>query len=119
VTDSQIGLILLGLQAWVNRNALGGGSVRGRGSFTAALRMEEAGDVIMDHVLMGDAPASKLSDRAEPFVAKMRQDLVEAALPSVLGAIYPTDIAKKEKKSGKKGAPAGDAAQGGATAVGA
>jgi CRISPR type IV-associated protein Csf2 len=117
VTDSQIGLVLLGLQAWANRNALGGGAVRGRGSFTAELRMEEDGKTIIEHLLLDDAPASKLSDTTHSFIAKMRQDLEEAAQPAVLGAIYPTDIFKKEKKAGKKGAPALDAAQGGAAAV--
>lgn len=112
VTDAQIGLFLCGLQSWANRNALGGGSARGRGSFIASLRLEEGNEILAENVLLDGAPSFNLSDKVDGFVQAMRADLEHAALPSTLGAIYPTELIEKPvkvKKTPKTAAKKDDA----------
>ncbi len=95
-TDAQIGLLLAAIASWANRNALGGGAVRGRGSFTASLQLFQGGDVQVDQVLVGEAPDYTTSLGVEPYIAAMRAELEAAAEPAALSAVYPTDVAVKK-----------------------
>ena len=106
VTDGQIGLMLNAIAAWANRNALGGGSVRGRGAFAASLHMLEGENTLAEQLFTDDAPNYKLSAQVEHFTKAMRDEIVQASLPTTLNAIYPTEIAAKKEKPAKKTAEA-------------
>lgn len=106
VTDAQIGLLLNAITDWANRNALGGGSVRGRGSFAASLQLTEGEDVLSDNLLVSEAPSYTLSDSASVFTRAMQAQLEEAALPKTLISIYPTEIAAKKAPKVKAAAEA-------------
>ena len=101
VTDAQIGLVLKAVQQWANDNALGGGCVRGRGSFKAALQLFEGEKTLAENLLIGDAPSYKLSDQVQPFVDAMLATLLDASTPANLSAIYPTVLTKDEKAAKK------------------
>lgn len=91
VTQGQLGLALLALQDWANVNALGGGAVRGRGSFLAALSLEHNGAVLLDNLLTGEPPAYALARHADVDAAVARAQTELAAItPDSLGLVYPT-----------------------------
>lgn len=101
VTEAQIGLLLNAITDWANRNALGGGSVRGRGSFAASLQLTEGDNVLCDNLLLGEASTFTLSSYVDSFTQAMQAQLEEAALPASLNAIYPSEIAVKKDKKAK------------------
>lgn len=91
VTPAQLGLALMALQDWANQNALGGGSVRGRGSFSAALALEHNGSRVTDNLLLGEAPAYRLAD--DPAISQAvaaAQTALDAIDPQSLGHVFPT-----------------------------
>lgn len=93
VTPAQAGLLLEAVRRWANRNAVGGGSARGRGAFTAALSLYINGNRAGEHLLAGDSGEYSLTRVAEPYIEALRSELAAgAASPAVLSAIYPTDI---------------------------
>lgn len=95
-TEAQLGMLLTAIQLWANRNALGGGSSRGRGSFKAALQVSRGSDILIDNLLVGDAGAYDLSEKAKPFVDALERELSEGLVSAAqMSALYPT-IAKKE-----------------------
>lgn len=107
VTPAQAGLLCEAIKRWANRNALGGGSVRGRGAFNAALTIHINGSQAGEHLLEGDSGDYALTKVTDPFTAALRAQLDSgAAKPDVLGAIYPTELkmaddAKPGRKSKK------------------
>jgi CRISPR type IV-associated protein Csf2 len=105
VTDAQIGLFLSAVALWADRNVIGGGSARGRGSFSANLQVFEKGELLIDQLLTGDAPYYKLSAGADPFVKAMKSQLEDAAKPAALESIYPSIINEKDSEEAS-GAPA-------------
>lgn len=93
VTPGQAGLLLEAVRRWANRNAVGGGSARGRGAFTAALCLFVNGSRHGEHLLEGDSGDYALTAAASPYTDALRAELAAgAARPEVLSAIYPTDI---------------------------
>jgi CRISPR type IV-associated protein Csf2 len=110
LTKAQAGLLLLAVASWANKNALGGGSARGRGSFVANLALSVDGELQTQNLLVGDAPSIKL---AEHHLVAELVAACEAALPldgtaQALGEAFPSEIPEKAPKSGKgkKVAPA-------------
>jgi|GEM_PF-2606487 len=114
VTEAQAGLLLKAVQAWANRNALGGGSARGRGAFKPALALTIDGDLITEHLLDGDAPNLHLSahETISRLITALDEALTEDASQASLAAVYPSEIketvAAKQRakaKSSSKAAP--------------
>ena len=105
VTPAQAGLLLLGLNRWVNRNALGGGSARGRGAFIPNLSLSIDGELVVDHLLVGDAPDVQLAQdpRVQQLVEACNAEIISAATPESLANVYPIELGKdtKEKKTKK------------------
>lgn len=93
VTAAQAGLLCEAVRRWANRNAVGGGSARGRGAFTAALSLYVNGSRTGEHLLEGDSGDYALTAVAAPYTEALYAELAAgAARPAVLNAIYPTDI---------------------------
>ena len=92
VTQAQLGLALLAIQDWCNLNALGGGSIRGRGSFVASLSLEHNGVVLAESLLVGEPPNYSLN-RGDAVTAAIgaAQAELDAETPATLGAAYPTN----------------------------
>ncbi|KLR58969.1 hypothetical protein OX89_04040 [Diaphorobacter sp. J5-51] len=103
-TDAQTGLLLTALQSWANKNALGGGSCRGRGSFKAALQVYQGSELLIDNLFIGDAGAYALSDKALPYLQALDKELAEGvASAATLSALYPTAVKRDdEEPKGKK-----------------
>lgn len=110
VTPAQAGLLLQGLNRWVNRNALGGGSARGRGSFIPNLSLSIDGEMVVEHLLVGDAPTVQLVDdpRIQQLVEACNAEIISASTPECLASVYPIELGKetKEKKLKKSKAVA-------------
>lgn len=104
VNAAQIGLLLTAIQRWANANALGGGSTRGRGSFKAALSMYEGDAVVIDQLLVGDAGAYTLSEKAAHYTAELQKALIGGqASAQKLAAIYPSEIKMDSAEKAPKG----------------
>lgn len=90
-TEAQLGLALMAIEDWANKNALGGGSSRGRGSFVAALSLEQGGAVQVANLLEGDAPDYRLAgdDLVARAVAAAKAELA-AITREGLDLVYPT-----------------------------
>jgi CRISPR type IV-associated protein Csf2 len=103
-TPAQVGLLLLALSAWVNKNALGGGSVRGRGSFIPALSLYVDGKEIAPNLFTGDAPHLMLADHPEieKCLTACVSELNAAVIPASLENIYPSKALEKEAKPKKE-----------------
>jgi len=101
-TDAQIGLLLTAIELWANKNALGGGSCRGRGSFKAALQVYRGSELLIDNLLIGDAGAYTLSNKASPYLSALIKELDQGvARASTLSSLYPT-IIKKDADAASK-----------------
>lgn len=105
LTKAQAGLLLLAVASWANKNALGGGSARGRGSFVANLALSVDGKLQTQSLLVGDAPNISLAEHE--LVAELVA-ACEAALPldgtaQALGDAFPSEIPEKKPKGGKGG----------------
>lgn len=89
-TPAQIGLMLLAVRDWANRNQLGGGSARGFGRFEAQLALLDGDSVVAPSLfrLDGHATAYELGEEAKPFVQAARDELAVATLDDLLTA-YP------------------------------
>lgn len=119
ITEAQAGLLLKAVQAWANRNALGGGSARGRGAFKPTLALTIDGERITDHLLYGDAPNLQLADHETiaHLLSALDKALDEDASQASLAAVYPTEIkdtgAAKQRAKAKaaKSAPTDAGAQ--------
>lgn len=97
-SDAQIGLLLTGIERWANKNALGGGSSRGRGSFKAALQVYRGSELLIDNLLIGDAGAYELSEKARPYLAALAQEVDEGAFSAAtMSALYPTIVKKDDE----------------------
>lgn len=105
ITPAQAGMLLQALNTWVNRNALGGGSVRGRGSFVPQLSLW------VDNKLCAGA----LFATSEVEYSLCRNDAIDACLSAYsqeiagnliesLQRAFPSEVADKPEKdaSGKK-----------------
>jgi CRISPR type IV-associated protein Csf2 len=108
ITESQAGLLLKAVQSWANRNALGGGSARGRGTFKPVLALTVDGEKITDNLLNGDAPYLALTEHeaVTRLLSALADALTEDASKSALESVYPTEIketgaAKKRGKAAK------------------
>ena len=99
-THAQTGLLLMAIKQWANKNALGGGSCRGRGSFNAALQVFCGTEILIDNLLVGDAGGYELSEKANPYLAALSEEL-ELLNAATLSALYPTII--KNDEGGAKG----------------
>lgn len=117
ITEAQAGLLLQGVHRWANRNALGGGSARGRGSFVPSLALLIDGQHITEDFLMGDAPLLTMAEhpRIQALVEACNSSLATDATPDSLSAVYPIEVGKakeKAKKAGKQqSGAAGEAAE--------
>lgn len=101
-TDAQLGMLLTAVQRWADRNSLGGGSCRGRGSFKAALQLLCGSELLIDNLLIGDAGTYQLSEKASPFLSALDRELSEGLVSAAqMSALYPTVVKKDEE-----GAPA-------------
>ena len=116
VTKAQAGLLLLALLGWANKNALGGGSARGRGSFVPNLALSIDGKPIVGNIFVGDAPNLTLADSPEinSLVAACEAALPVDGTPEALGDAFPSEIPEKKPKAEKK--PKGPKATKGASA---
>jgi hypothetical protein len=117
IGEAHAGLILLALESWVQTNALGGGSARGRGRFLPRLSLrilhdDGLAEVIEPAALLLDAddPAMARLDRSNPTIRRLLAACAEAleadATVQSLAAVYPTfekaEKAEKAKAGGKK-----------------
>ena len=114
ITEAQAGLLLQGVQRWANRNALGGGSARGRGAFVPSLALVLDGQRITETLLVGDAPSLALAEdaRIKELIDACDAALDQQATPEKLGMVYPIEVGKalaKSKKAAKAGDPDADA----------
>lgn len=90
VTQAQLGLALMAVEDWSNLNALGGGSVRGRGSFKASLALELEGAPVADELLVGEAPHYALvKDTLVQEAVRAAQAELDAITPETLGLVFP------------------------------
>lgn len=113
LTKAQAGLLLMAVASWANKNALGGGSARGRGSFVSNLALSVDGEVLTQNLLVGDAPNIHLAEHqvVADLVAACEAALVVDGTPQALGDAFPSEISEKPPKGakgakGKKGEPA-------------
>lgn len=97
ITDAQAGMVLMAIKTWINRNALGGGSQRGRGAFLPKLALYENGQSVAQNLFFGDAPNGALArhSRIAEMLDAMDRELEGAANPDLLLSIYPDDIKSK------------------------
>lgn len=106
-TEAQVGLALLSLLGWANANALGGGTVRGRGSFIPSLSLMRNGQTLVESIFIGDAPGLSLAKHPiiEAATAAAMAEL-DALTPEELQLVYPssTEPDKPAKKSKGKAA---------------
>jgi CRISPR type IV-associated protein Csf2 len=105
VTESQAGLLIYALHRWANRNALGGASARGRGSFTPSLSLYIDGVQVTSNLLVGDAPLLSIAD--SPRIAELLKACDKAldvdATAASLESVYPTVVKEEKDKAKKKG----------------
>lgn len=105
ITEAQAGMLLKGLHTWVNRNALGGGSARGRGAFIPSLAMWVDGQKLTDNLFAGDAPWMVLSshETVQRCVDACNAELQDN-LRDGLASAYPSEVPKEDKsQKGSKG----------------
>lgn len=111
ITPAQAGMLLTGLHNWVNRNALGGGSARGRGAFIPKLTLWSDGKKVVDHLFTGEAPLlafaqnDVLADCLSACNRELEDDLfgrLSEAFPSETAAIQDKLKKKAEKAASKK-----------------
>lgn len=117
ITPAQTGMLLSGLLIWARKNALGGGSARGHGSFIPNLSLTIDGKKITDDLLTGDAPELLLADCKEinDCLKACGDDLEATVSAATLEYVYPSDAEKKEAKIKKlKGKADADATVGAA-----
>lgn len=104
ITEAQAGMLLKGLHTWVNRNALGGGSARGRGAFIPSLALWVDDQKVTDNLFTGETPMMALSEHAtvQKCVEACNAELLSNLREGLLAA-FPSEIAKdsKPKKGGK------------------
>lgn len=111
ITPAQVGMLLNGLHVWVNKNALGGGSARGRGAFIPNLSLWLDGKKVADHLFTGEAPMLDFAQNdaitgclsacarelEDDLLAKLRE-----AFPSETAAIQDKLKKKADKAAAKK-----------------
>lgn len=98
------------MQEWADDNALGGGSARGRGSFKTALDFFCDGKLVCNNVLHDDPV--QLADAVRGYVQALDEEIVAAAHPDVIAAMFPADIAEDGAAPAKRGRkPAAAAAE--------
>ncbi|MCZ8254444.1 MAG: type IV CRISPR-associated protein Csf2 [Polaromonas sp.] len=110
ITEPQAGLLLSAVLRWCNRNALGGGSARGRGSFLPKLSLWMSGaeggaaSLVTDNLIVGDSPMAELAQAEciQRAVQAMQARLVDDAKVGALEAVYPIKIEESAKKAAKK-----------------
>jgi len=117
ITQAQAGMVIKAIHGWVNRNALGGGSQRGRGAFIPQLALYENGELITSNLFVGQAPTSTIEShpRIAEMLAALDCEIEAASNPELLRTIYPNDAkskagADKPGKAKPKAKPAKEAA---------
>lgn len=105
LTDEQVGLVLLGVQRWANRNVLGGGSARGRGRFKPDLTCTVDDEQIPLFEAIGDVPNLKLNPALDGLVSAALAAIAEQT-PESIDEVYPVNIPDAtdapEKSAGTK-----------------
>lgn len=113
ISPAQCGMLLAGLLRWANRNTLGGGSARGRGSFIPTLSLSIDGKRVVEQLFVGEAPYLTFAESPEitQLLAALDALIADHCKVSYLSSVFPTEIkAKPEKATKGKGKPAaGDA----------
>lgn len=111
ITPAQAGMLLTGLHVWVNKNALGGGSARGRGAFIPNLSLWVDGKKVADHLFTGEAPmlefaqSEAIADCLSACSRELEVDLfakLNEAFPSETDAILEKQKKKADKAASKK-----------------
>jgi CRISPR type IV-associated protein Csf2 len=119
INAAQAGLLLQGILRWANTNALGGGSARGRGTFTARLVLTIDGKLVTSNLLVGEAPELRLAQCEEitALVQACAEALKTDATPQSLSLVFPSDVRdadgedKPKKGRASKGKAAGEASE--------
>lgn len=91
VTPAQVGLVLVALQSWINRNALGGGKARGQGAFLPSLELIVDGKTVVQSLFAGDAPFATLAEHPAiyQYQAALGVEIDAASEPELLAMVYP------------------------------
>lgn len=103
ITEAQAGMLLTALHRWVNKNALGGGSVRGRGAFIPDLSLWVDGNKVVDPLFINEAPM--LEFVAHPIIAACLHECaveLEDDLFAKLNIAFPSNTVALEEKLKKK-----------------
>ena len=97
ITLGQLGLLITGLHSWVNRNALGGGSSRGFGSFTPDIKLTLNGSNDPIQLFHGSAPEVQLTDNefVRECIQHMKNELAGAV--QELATVYPSSAVSAVK----------------------
>ncbi|OJY94338.1 MAG: type IV CRISPR-associated protein Csf2 [Lysobacterales bacterium 63-13] len=96
-TDAQVGLALMAVRDWANRNEVGGASARGFGRFEARLALYDDATQVSPAIFRpGDhATSYELSDDVAVYVAAAEKALSELTIEALEKAYAPMPEAKK------------------------